>query len=159
MQSLAKRHEDRARRLANNKGERGGAGDPSRSIGSVALAYENFATMAAGLSEAERKELAPALEGINANIESGYRSLAEAEDGSTMAGIGVVNPFVVPTKSVAVEPLPESEIDPSKGNINGQALTDQLGEASGWGTSGTAKSSDLDAKTDAKGDGKGEAKK
>lgn len=145
MQSLAKRHEDRARRLADNKAERNGAGDTAASLGSIAILYENFVTAAAGLSEAERKELAPMLEGIDSNVASGYRSLAEAEDGSTMAGIGVVNPAVVPSKPVAVKSLPTSDVDPEKGNLNGQALTEQLGEASGWGTAGTPKSSDLDA--------------
>ena len=143
MQSLAKRHEDRARRLADNKAERNGAGDTATSIGSVALLYENFATAAAGLSDAEKAELEPMIGGIDANVQSGYRSLAEAEDGSTMAGIGVVNPNVVPSKPVAVKPLPTSNVDPEKGNINGQALTEQLGDASGWGTSGTPKSSEL----------------
>jgi len=143
MQPLAKRHEDRARRLANNGAER--KGDPTLSVGTVAIAYSNYASLRSRLGEVELAELDTNIPLIDEEFSVGNRSLAEAEDGSTMAGIGVVNPLVVPSKPTAVKNLPESEIDPEKGNINGQALTEQLGDPSGWGSTGTASSADIKA--------------
>jgi hypothetical protein len=167
MQSLAKRHEDRARRIADNSAERGNFGDPALSVGSVALAYEQYFTLRSRLGDAELAELDTAIEGIEGSLD-GVRSLAEAPDGSgrTMAGIGVVNPAVVPaavlaasddgkghnvgndagwgeTKPVTVAGLPESEVDPAKGNLNGQAIAEQVGDAGGWGTTGTPSSAEL----------------
>lgn len=155
MQSLAKRHEDRAARKAMNRTERGFV--PGVSIGAAALAYRDFFLLRNRLSAEEQDQLSPLMEGIEAEFAGGYRSLAEAPDGSgdTMAGIGVVNTAVVPAATLAksdegkgasvsndaawgdtapttVTPLPEAE--PLEGNINGQALTDQLGDAGGWGT-------------------------
>ena len=183
MQSLAKRHEDRARRLAINSSE--SIGGPVLSVGSVALAYEAYATLRAGLGSDERliAELDEAIVGIDENIAGGYRSLAEHPDGSgrTMAGIGVVNPLVVPAAVLAVSDgegkghnvnndaawgdtppptaggTPEVDFDPEQGNINGQALTEQLGDPSGWGTPGTPKSADLDKQPEAGNGGGSEA--
>lgn len=155
MQSLAQRHEDRAARKAMNRTERGYF--PGISIGAVALAYRDFYSLAHRLTDEEQEQLKPLVEGINAEFAGGYRSLAEAPDGSgdTMAGIGVVNTAVVPSAVIArsddgkgasvnndpawgdtapatVEPLPAAPaID---GNINGAALNDQLGASGGWGT-------------------------
>ncbi len=155
MQTLAARHEDRAARKAMNRTEAHYA--PGISIGSVALLYRQFATLATRIPENEREELKRLTDGINEEIGFGTRSLAEAPDGSgdTMAGIGVVNTAVVPsavlarsddgkgasvsndaawgdTPPVTVAPLPEGETP--DGNINGQALVDQAGASGGWGT-------------------------
>lgn len=182
MQTLAKRHEDRARRLAINSSE--AVGGPVLSVGTVALAYSNYAELRAGLANDERLigELDAAIEGIDAELAVGRRSLAEAPDGSgrTMAGIGVVNTKVVPASVLATDEaggserahtkdaawgetapataggVPEVDFDPDKGNINGQALTEQLGDASGWGTQGSPKSADLD-KQAGNGGGTGES--
>lgn len=161
MQSLAKRHEDRARRIAANRNEFNGGTAPA--VGTVALAYRNFAALRSRLGEDENvlAELNKAMEGIDGEFAGGYRSLAEAPDGSgqTMAGIGVVNPAVVPMQAIAadedaganggsfkkdpawgetapvtVSGLPEApKLDPGS-NLAGQSLKDQLGQPSGWGT-------------------------
>lgn len=160
MQSLATRHEDRANRLAMNRAERGviGGFNPGVSVGSVAIAYRQFALLRSRLTPENLEELNSNLEGIDAEFAGGYRSLAEAPDGSgdTMAGIGVVNTNVVPsaviaksddgkganvgndpawqgTSPVTVEPLKPAELGEGN-NLNGQSLVDQNGDAGGWGT-------------------------
>ena len=156
MQSLANRHDDRAKRKAMNRTERGYV--PGVSLGAVALAYRQFVELRARLGGDENllNQLDEHISIIDADVGSGFRSLAEAPDGSgdTMAGIGVVNPLVVPaatlakseegkgasvgndaafgeTAPVTVAPLPEAE--PVEGNINGEALKQQLGDNGGWG--------------------------
>ena len=176
MQSLAKRHEDRARRLSMNAAERGNFGDPAQSVGTVALAYRQYAMLRVRLTnETAISELDKAIEGIDAEFAGGYRSLAEHPDGSgrTMAGIGVVTPAVVPAAVLAVsdegkgasagndpawgdiKPVTlggEADVsfDPSAGNLNGQALSEQVGDVAnsggGWGTApstGPAKANPL----------------
>jgi hypothetical protein len=169
MQSLANRHEDRARRKAMNRAERGFV--PGISVGAVAIAYQQFATLRARLDERGLELLEPNIAKIDEEILAGTRSLAEAPDGSgeTMAGIGVVNPLVVPAAVLArdeagkgasvgndpawneapvtVDGLPEAKpLDPGS-NINGQALVDQAGASGGWGTETptTAKPEDANA--------------
>ncbi len=142
MQSLAKRHEDRAARKAMNRTET--SGNTALSIGTIALAYRSFAELRYGLNGDERltAELDAAMAGIDAEFAGGYRSLAEAPDGTgdTMAGIGVINGAVVPAKFDKVKPLPEPTALDEGSNINGQALSDQAGGAGAWGSVGTAKS-------------------
>lgn len=160
MQSLAARHEDRARRIAMNRAERGvqGATNPAISVGSVAIAFRQFMMLYSRLDENSVKEFEANAESIKAEFAGGYRSLAEAPDGSgdTMAGIGVVNTAVVPsavlaksddgkgasisndpawgeTAPVVVDGLPEAELGEGD-NLNGAALNEQLGENGGWGT-------------------------
>lgn len=159
MQSLANRHEDRAQRIANNRTEaNSGFNNGSMSVGTAAIAYRDFAAIASRLPEDQRAEFDEARRAIDDEFVNGYRSLAESPDGSgdTMAGIGVVNAAVVPAamlatsddgkgasvgsdpawgdKPVTMGGLPESQIDPKGGNVNGLALSDQLGDAGGWGT-------------------------
>lgn len=99
----------------------------------------------AGLTDEGKEAFATAMDGYEG---VSPRSLSEAPDGSgdTMAGVGVVNPFVVPaavlasaeagngggfkkdagwgdTAPVTIEPLPI--IDAPEGNLNGQSLIDQ----------------------------------
>jgi hypothetical protein len=140
-----------------NRTERGFV--PGLSIGAAAIAFRDFFSIAHRLSEGEQKELSVLIDGIKEEFAGGYRSLAEAPDGSgeTMAGIGVVNANVVPaailakgdegkgasvgndpawgdTPPATVEAPAEAKPLDNGANINGQALTDQLGEAGGWGT-------------------------
>lgn len=181
MQSLAQRHEDRARRIAMNRSER--TGGPVMGVGTAALLYRNFADARARIPENFQEELATALVGIDEEFAGGSRSLAESPDGSgqTMAGIGVVNTQVVPAASIAVsddgkgsshtkdaawgetppatvEPLPV--VEPTSGNVNGQALVDQLGEpgagenGTGWGTTGSPSTAEL-KKPPVEGEGSG----
>ncbi len=159
MQNLALRHKDRAQRIANNRSDNSNTfNNGSLSVGTAAIAYRDFAAIASRLPEDQRGEFEEARKAIDDEFVNGYRSLAEAPDGSgdTMAGIGVVNAAVVPAailassddgkgasstndpawtdKPVTASGLPESEIDPAGGNVNGLALSNQLGEAGGWGT-------------------------
>lgn len=143
MQSLAKRHEDRAARKAMNRTET--SGNTALSIGTIALAYRSFAELRYGLNgdKSLEAELGAAMDGIDAEFAAGeQRSLAEAPDGSgdTMAGIGVINPDVVPAKFDKVKALPEPQGLDAGSNINGQALVDQAGGAGAWGSVGTPKS-------------------
>lgn len=143
MQTLDKRHEDRIRRKADNRTDPAAVA-PGVSVGSAVDAFRNAFTLMGRLSPEDRARAQEAVGGLNPEDFVGV-SLAEADDGNTMAGIGVVNPFVVPNAAYEQAPtLPASELDPNDGqNLNGKALADQAGEAGAWGTAGNASSADL----------------
>jgi hypothetical protein len=146
MQALDKRHEDRARRKADNRAERGND-EPGVSVGSVINAFREFATLRGRLSDGDREKLETRMADIDLAEFEASPSLAEAEDGNTMAGIGVVNTKVVPAgKGVKrVEKLQASDLDVQGGeNLNGKALNEQLGDEA-WGTTGSPSSADLKA--------------
>lgn len=122
MKPLADRHADRARRIVANASETSTV--TAASVGTSAVLYRNFLESLRGFTEGDKEELEKQVRVITAEVEAGGGlSLAEAPDGSgrTMAGIGVINPFVVPA-SVSV---PEA----AKGNGGGTGL----GSVDGWG--------------------------
>lgn len=142
MQPLDKRHEDRARRKADNRTERGLVG-PGVSLGSVVNAFIGFATLRARLSDEDRSNLDERLKGFKEEDFLSAPSLAEAEDGNTMAGIGVINTNVVPEGgNKQVEPLQKSDIENDGRNLAGRALDEQLGDKA-WGSTGSPSSADL----------------
>lgn len=103
MQSLEKRHEDRARRIVVNGTEVGR--NTAASVGAAAALFRDFATVAARLNSDEQAELRETIGSIEDEIRNNGFSLAEAPDGSgrTMAGVGVINTKVVPAGVEAPE--------------------------------------------------------
>lgn len=112
MESLAKRHDDRAQRLANNRGEYGNVLNPLQSLPSVGTALAQYQDFMNSFNQIEAYHPDPAvvqklkdgMAAIEAEVGGSGRSLSEAPDGSgdTMAGIGVVNTQVVPASVLAV---------------------------------------------------------
>lgn len=138
MKPLAERHFDRAQRIAENRAERTGFTSPG--IGGAVIAMRAGLDAYHALDDAGRAEADAALKDY---IPNGARSLAEDEDGNSMAGIGVVNTKVVPASAESgngsggevpgwTSPPKTEQFD---GNISGKALDDQLGE--GWGAVGS----------------------
>lgn len=135
MKSLSERHADRASRKAENAAE-STAGNVSGRVANAANLMERAQVAFAGLSDDERRELQEAYSG--ADPVDGFKSLAEDDEGNyKYAGIGVVNPLVVPA---AEQPAPVSlsEVEAragngggwGDGNANGRAVE---AAASGWG--------------------------
>ncbi len=130
MKSLAERHLDRAQRKADNAAEFRGGTVPD--IGAAVIAGRQFADLIEALPEAERAEVKLALADYNP---ADARSIAEDENGNTMAGIGVVNTKVVPAMAEGGNgggsaggwtDIPESTLgDPNGPNANGAALDAQ----------------------------------
>lgn len=120
MHSLAKRHEDRAKRKAVN------ALSSETYVGNSLAHVESLARQTkeamAKLSDEEKDEVMAALEAGEAGSS---RSLAEDETGNhTMAGIGVVNSAVVPAAVLANE-------DSGEGSPGASAAA--VAKDAGWG--------------------------
>ncbi len=116
MKSLAERHADRAERKFENAAE-STAGNISGRMANAANLMESAQVAYAGLTEDEKTELRAAYEG--GDPVDGFKSLAEDDSGNfKYAGIGVVNPLVVPA---AEQPAPVSlsELEARAGNGGG----------------------------------------
>ncbi len=163
MLSLAKRHDDRILRKANNRAELTGETVPD--VGTAVNLARAAADAVANLGEDAQEAFATAMEGYEG---VSTRSLAEAPDGSgdTMAGVGVINTKVVPAASLAnsqegngggsafkkdagwgdvapptVDGFPV--VEQRDGNVSGQALADQgAGAGEGAGTTGEGTGTD-----------------
>lgn len=97
MQSLAKRHEDRAKRKAENLAASEETTGPSLSFVESQMRHAQRAF--SELSDEEKEEVRAALE---AGEENDDRSLAEDPTGAhTLAGIGTINAAVVPVATLA----------------------------------------------------------
>lgn len=146
MKSLEERHEARAIRKFANAAE-SNAGNVSGRISNVASLMEQAHTAFNSLTDDEKRELTEAFEGFDPS--SGQTYLAEDDEGNfKYAGVGIVNPFVVPA---AEYPAPV-DMDAAKeqagngggaawggGNLNGVAVAEAaVAEAGsdGWGSSG-----------------------
>lgn len=94
MKSLAERHTDRAQRKADNASEfTGGA---TSNLGAAISAAQDAHNLYEGLSSDHKSEF----DKIMADFEpSNARSIAEDDNGNTMAGIGVINTDIVPAKA------------------------------------------------------------
>jgi len=111
MESLAKRHDDRAQRIANNRGENP-VMNPLNGMPSVGTVLNSFREFKEGFNLIETyhpdpevvERLKAGVQMIEDEVGELGRSLSEAPDGSgdTMAGIGVVNTAVVPAAILAV---------------------------------------------------------
>lgn len=150
MKSLAERHEDRANRKFENAAE-STAGNISGRVAHAGNLMEQAQAAYSALTEDEREELRNAYAG--ADPVDGFRSLAEDDSGNfKYAGIGVVNPLVVPAADQPA-PVSLSELEAragnggggwGDGNANGRAVdaaaaSGGTGEApapaaDGWGT-------------------------
>lgn len=153
MKSLAERHADRAARKLENASD-STAGNISGRMANAANLMEQAQTAYAGLSEAEKRELQEAYAG--ADPVDGFKSLAEDDAGNfKYAGIGVVNPLVVPAADQPA-PVSLSEVEARAGNgggldgnVNGRAVEAATAGAaapasasSGWGTPPAPEGSD-----------------
>lgn len=133
MKSLAERHEDRAKRKFENAAE-STHGDAGGNIANAAYLMEKAQEAFAGLTEEQRAELRAAYEGSDMSLDN--RSLAEDDSGNfKYAGIGVVNPLVVPPSDYPAQ-VSLSEIAARAGNgggwvgnANGRAIDDALAQA------------------------------
>ncbi len=133
MKSLAERHLDRAQRKADNAAEFRGGTVPD--IGAAVIAGRQFADLIEALPEAERDEVKTALADYDP---AAARSIAEDENGNTMAGIGVVNTKVVPAMAEGGNgggstggwvDIPKTDLgDPNGPNAGGAALVAQGAE-------------------------------
>lgn len=128
MLSLADRHADRAKRIAENRTER--EGFPVATAAAAIIAARQTADLLAGLDDDGRAEFEEAMRGYDPRE---ARSLAENENGDTMAGIGVINTKVVPAsaesgngggKAPGWTDVPETP-DLGGSNISGAALEAQ----------------------------------
>lgn len=159
MKSLAERHLDRAARKVENAAE-STAGNISGRMANAANLMEQAQAAYAGLSEDERRELQEAYAGVDPV--DGFKSLAEDDAGNfKYAGIGVVNPLVVPA---AEQPAPVSlsEVEARagnggggwEGNANGRAV-EAAGDTSGPREAGTTAGGGWGAPSGADGAGEG----
>ena len=150
MKSLAERHAERAERKLENASD-STAGNISGRMANAANLMEQAQAAYAGLTDDEKRELQEAYAGHDPV--DGFKSLAEDDAGNfKYAGIGVVNPLVVPS---ADQPAPVnlSEVEAragngggwGDGNVNGRAVEAATAAASapsapsapsdGWGAS------------------------
>ena len=135
MKSLVERHADRAQRKADNAAEFTGGTVPD--IGAAIVAMTTGLDLLSSLSEDDQAKVKAALSDYDPTA---ARSIAEDENGNSMAGIGVVNTNVVPAMAEGGNgggttggwvDAPVSELgQPDGPNANGAALDAQGAGAS-----------------------------
>lgn len=126
MKTLAERHEDRARRIAENRSDR--VGLPAVTAAAAIVAAQSLADTMASLDDDGKAEFEAAM--ADYDPRGSRESLAFNERGESMAGIGVVNTKVVPASAESGNgggtapgwtDVPETP-DLGGSNINGAAL-------------------------------------
>lgn len=155
MKSLAERHADRAQRKADNA-EFSTQGDFKGGVGRAAnLIHETNAALAA-LTEDQRNALREEFDKNGDGFADALDDIYDATGNLKAAGIGVINPLVVPAEAQDGNggiaegwgKLPDPSVTADQGNQNGAALAAQTGETkpSGRGKAASTKPDDADAK-------------
>lgn len=140
MKSLEDRHIDRAQRKVDNATE-STAGNVSGGVGHAVNLMRELGEAVLALTPAQREEVEVAGRGVRDEFE---RRMNEGETDylGKYAGIGVVNPLIVPATEVPAPVNPAdftSQAGNGAGNLNGIAVeaagTPEGAAAAGWGAS------------------------
>lgn len=145
MKSLMERHVDRAQRKADNLAESGNL-NATNGVGAALIAISAAKDAVSSLPPEARERLMDTMNGDDGFSNVPDNSLA----GLSMAGIGVLNPLVVPAEALQEAAgngasngeLPLPRFDPAEGNLNGAAVADAGTGAGSWGQSSANSSSD-----------------
>jgi hypothetical protein len=136
MLSLAERQKDRVLRKAENMLDSEG-GNERGGVNTALTHAQNLADSLAGLSEDERQE-------VMKQSEDGFRNAMSGEpvgDMGKYAGIGIVNPLIVPAADMPPPPDlgPVEKVEAgggwgtANGNANGRAVEAQAGDSANNG--------------------------
>jgi len=150
MKSLAERHAERAQRKADNAAFSNN-GESKGNLGLAMVRMNEAQEAFANLTDEEREELKASFDGFESSDDA--TNLYDATGSLKSAGVGVVNPLIVPAAAmigtdaadagVAADgwgTLPEPNATPEQGNQNGAALEAQTSAESASPSARTARS-------------------
>lgn len=133
MKSLSERFADRAQRKAENAAESNNG--TNTSVGAAMVAIGTANDLVRSLGEEDKRLVMETMR----DSSDGFDSLAEDDTGNfKYAGIGIVNPLVVPPSDASqAVPVEAAEVQAGAGwgtgNANGRAVEEQAGDSSNGG--------------------------